>query len=318
MPGTKRPGELKRGEWVGKDNWRDEYTRRLPSRFEIQVWSNSNAGVCVVTGPGSKHTVAIDIDTDDPAIKAAIESAIPPSTVRKRGAKGETLFYRGPNVADSKSFNLNGSRVCDIIGPGRQTVLPPSIHPDTNQPYVWTGPDALEDVDPAELPEITPEHIEAISEALKPFGWQSEPERPAVVRERSGSSGGGPWRRVNDIAIANLDAWVPQLVLYRCQRARDGFKAVATWRPSNTGRRPEQRKQNLSISRRGITDFGDGPKGYSPIDLVMAARNCDFGAAYDWLENLVDPPAFEIDLQAIVASYRKRAAGARENFGELQ
>jgi hypothetical protein len=54
MPGTKRPGELRRGEWVGKSNWREEYTRRLPTRWEIQVWSNSAAGVGVVCGPASK------------------------------------------------------------------------------------------------------------------------------------------------------------------------------------------------------------------------------------------------------------------------
>jgi hypothetical protein len=290
MPGSKRPGELKRGEWIGKENWREEYSRRLPSRFEIQVWSHSSAGVCVVTGPGSKHTVAIDIDTDDVATKAAIESALPPTTVRKRGAKGETLFYRGPDIAESKSWNIGKSRVCDLIGPGRQTVLPPTIHPDTNQPYLWTGPDALEDVDPADLPEITPAHIEAIGPALAPFGWKAEPERPARPAAGYTRDDSDPWKRLNDKAIANLDAWVPALNLYRCQRVRaGGYEAVAVWRASNTGNPIEKRKLNLKIHPDGITDFGDGPRGYSAIDLVMAAQSSDFDSAYDWLEALVDP-----------------------------
>src|SRR5579883_704303 len=93
MPGTKVPGQQRRGEWVGITNWREEYSRRLPSRFEIQVWSGTEAGVCVVTGPGSKDLVAIDIDTDDPVIKAAIIAVLPPTEVIKRGAKGDTRFY---------------------------------------------------------------------------------------------------------------------------------------------------------------------------------------------------------------------------------
>jgi hypothetical protein len=143
----------------------------------------------------------------------------------------------------------------------------------------------------------TPEHIEAIGKALKCFGYDDTPQCPAVARERIGSCGSGPWRRVNDIAIANLDKWIPQLNLYNCKRERDGsYKAVATWRPSNTGRPIEQRKRNLSISGRGIKDFGDD-RGYSPIDLVMAARSCEFWDAHDWLEQLVDPSDILIDLR---------------------
>jgi hypothetical protein len=293
MPGSKRPGELRRGEWIGKENWREEYSRRLPSRFEIQVWSNSTAGVGVVTGPGSKHLVAVDIDTDDKEIFSAIVSALPGTTVRKRGAKGETLFYRGPDIADSKSWNRgvrpNQERLCDLIGPGRQTVLPPTIHSDTNQPYMWTGPDALEDVDAADLPELTPEHIEAIGEALKSFGWQSDPERPARNPSKGGDNSGGPWKRLNDKAIRNLHLWIPELDLYRCRPTRaGGYEAVAIWRASNTGRPIEKRKLNLKIHPDGITDFGDGPRGYSPIDVVMAAQNKDFNSAYEWLEARVD------------------------------
>ena len=38
------------------------------------------------------------------------------------------------------------------------------------------------------------------------------------------------------------------------------------------------RKRNLSIVRKGIEDFGDGRK-YTPIDLVMVARDCDADTA---------------------------------------
>lgn len=87
---------------------------------------------------------------------------LPPITLKKAGAKGETWLYRAPYLEPaeprgtlSPSWNINGQRVCDFIGPGRQTLLPPTVHPDTKQSHRWTGADALEDVDPAELPVLS-------------------------------------------------------------------------------------------------------------------------------------------------------------------
>lgn len=155
---------------------------RPPSRFEIQVWSSwPNAGIGVVVGPASKYLLGVDIDTDEPDIRNAILSALPPTTVIKRGQKGETRFFRAPTIDKSKSWNIAGPegerlRVCDLIGPGRQTVLPPSLHPSTGQPYSWIGPDALEDTEPADLPELTPSNITAIDAALAAFGYTPEPQ----------------------------------------------------------------------------------------------------------------------------------------------
>lgn len=318
IPGTKRPGELRRGEWVGKTNWREEYTRRLPSRFEVQVWSQSLAGVGVVCGPASKYLVGVDIDTDDPIIRNAILSALPPTTVSKRGAKGDTRFFRGPNIDKSKSWNLptpdgeltndgkrKAYRACDLIGPGRQTVLPPTIHPDTGAPYVWTGPDALEDMDPSELPELLPEHIEAISAALALHGYEAEQEREFAPLE-PGASGGDYerpiHRRLNDSALENLPAWVPSLGIPRTRRTATGYEAVAVWRASNTGQAIERRKLNLKFSRQGIVDFGDGPHPYTALNLWMAAtgsNNLDdayrgLSEALGWNDDYIALPLSEV------------------------
>lgn len=293
IPGSKRPGSMRRGEWVGMNQWHETYSTRLPSRWEAQTWSQSDAGICVVCGPGSRDLVAVDIDTDDPAIYRAILSVLPPSMVIKKGAKGDTRFYRGPGIKESKSWNLgakpNQYRVCDLIGPGRQTLLPPTIHPDTGEPYRWIGPDALDDVDSSELVELTPDVIERISEVLAPFGYRAETDYPVLA----GVAGDGDsaCRVMNEAALANLDAWVPRLGLYRCQRTQQGYAAVATWRASNTGRQPEQRKLNLHMTPKGITDFGDGPRGYTPINLVCAANGLgdDWPTAYKALADAIGP-----------------------------
>src|SRR5262249_39953507 len=99
----------------------------------------------------------------------------------------------------------------------------------------------------------------------------------------------------------NLPAWVPNLNLYKCQRQRGrhcSYIAVAAWRPSSSGRPLEEREPNLKIFGSGITDFGTG-KGYSPLDLVMAALPCSRSEAFDWLAERVKKSGVEIDWEKI-------------------
>jgi hypothetical protein len=298
MPNSKFPGEMRRGRWRPMPDW-PRYAHRSPTRFEIGLWSTwDGAGVGLVPGLASGHAVGVDIDTDDPVIRAAILSALPATTVVKRGARGETRFFSGPEIAESKSWRnrATGQHFCDLIGPGKQTVLPPTIHPNTRQPYKWIGPDALEDMNSRELPRIGPEHIAAIDAALAPFGHVPEPEH-----RQSGAIGDCGYRSIfgclNDEALARLDGWVPQLGLYKCRRTASGFEAVAHWRASGRGRPLEQREPNLKISHKGIKDFGVN-RGYSPLDLVMAARRCDLATAYCFLVDCLRPcPKIQIDLK---------------------
>lgn len=301
MPGTKRPGHMRGGEWIGMSDWREKYTKRLPSQFEIDIWSRTEAGVCVVCGPGSSGLVAVDIDTEDELVIAALDAVLPVTPVAKRGAKGETRFYLCPDIQEfngtpSPSFNLPSDdgrkyRAVDIIGPGRQTVLPPTIHPDTHQPYRWIGA-ALEDFDPDDLPRLDPDIAAQIAAALVPFGYEAE-QRHAPLTAGVESLADRPHRQLNETALGNLGAWVPKLQLYRCKRTHAGYEAVPTWRASNTGRPIDKRKLNLKIDPKGIRDFGDD-KGYTPIDLVMASQGCDLDTAVNFLAGNVGWAPLEI------------------------
>ena len=62
-----------------------------------------------------------------------------------------------------------------------------------------------------------------------------------------------------------------------------GYEAVPIWRPSTTRpRSPEERHLNLKIVPKGIRDFG-ADKGYTPLDLVMVACECDLDTAFRFL-----------------------------------
>jgi len=277
-PGEKRP-EPSLGDWT-------RYADRLPTEQEVDRWSNgAGYGVGVVCGKASGGLVAVDIDTTDKAIQDAIKALLPATQMVKIGSKGECRFYRSSNPPASRSWNIDKTRVLDLLSDGRQTVLPPSVHPGTGTPYRWVGGAALEDVDLEDIPELPADFAEKVTEQ---FGHKAEAPRPAQVAD-GGDDETDPFRRLNNDALRNLGAWVPALGLYRCRQARGGYEAVPTWRPSNTGQPLDKRKLNLSMVPGGIVDYGDGPKGYTAIDLVMAAKACDFDTAFKFLAERVWP-----------------------------
>lgn len=282
MPGTKRPGHVVGGIWLGMDDWRARYSARLPTDDEVAEWSDQpGAGVCVVTGPASGDLVGIDLDVDDERVIAAVMAVLPPTPVRKAGQKGWTGFYRGPGVI-SRSFNgvVPGStkpqRLVDIIGPGRQTVLPPTVHPDAGEAYRWVGEVALENIDPADLPELLTDIGDQIAAALAPFGYRPAPPPRQEVDSDN------PFRFVNDTALGALDQWVTRLGLHKLRPARGGYEAVATWRSSATNRPLDKRKRNLKIHPDGIRDMG-ADEAFTPLDLVIRASGCDFDTAFGQL-----------------------------------
>lgn len=122
-----------------------------------------------VCGPASE-LIALDIDTDDPEIRARINNIVPPSDVRKIGQKGETPFYRYNGHASKKlKLHSKAPPVVELLSIGCQTVLPPSIHPVTNEPYYFPTPNSLHDVKVTDLPELPLDIMDQLARALKDF-----------------------------------------------------------------------------------------------------------------------------------------------------
>ena len=190
-PGSKVPGGFRSGEWFYESEWQ-RFCDRLPTELKTDIWAKwPGAGICVALG--FNDVMAVDIDTTDHEVIAAVEGVLPPSPVQKVGSKGYTAFYRGADVKDTK-FPINGKNAVEILTHGRQTVVPPTIHLDTGNAYRWLG-DALDQHTPASLPELPADIIERLAEALRPFGYEAKPEREHVERTSNGS--GGTWREIN-------------------------------------------------------------------------------------------------------------------------
>lgn len=113
----------------------------------------------LLTG-ATNNIVALDLDSYD-QLHIPLLDLLPPSPVRKVGKKGVTCFYQF-NGEPSKKFYINKQSFCEVLSTGNQTVLPPSIHPDTNSNYAWLTPDTLLDIPAVELPTLPDNYIELI------------------------------------------------------------------------------------------------------------------------------------------------------------
>ena len=299
VPGEKRPGDFRRSEWIGAFNW-VRFCDRLPSHFETEIWTGwPDAGVCVALGRAS-NLIAIDFDYGSAEVRAALEAILPPSPVRKTGLKGYTSFYQF-NGLPSRKFLVGGVSVIEVLSHGKQTVLPPTIHPE-GMPYKWLTVDTLEDIAASELPVLPADLIERIERALAPFQSNGDATATTRVRELQEVEG-SYWRDINDRAMADFDAWVPELFPMAKPNSQGNWRVIAHWRGVD--------RPNVSIHKEGITDWGLG-LNITPLDLVVRAAGLDLNSATTWLKERLRVPSpldgLSIDLDAMLRKAQERRA----------
>lgn len=142
---------------IGKKPITSDWSKYCLEQSDVE-WVESCTGFGICTGPAS-GIVAVDIDTDNPTVL----EKVPDSPVVRRGKKGEVRFFKYANGIESRRYD---KIKIEILSIGRQAVLPPSIHPETNLPYQWTKGNLL--IEHLELPELDLKFLEQfnLSEAV--------------------------------------------------------------------------------------------------------------------------------------------------------
>ena len=125
------------------------------------AWPGCNVGICLGQASG---LTALDFDDDVDGLHEKIEKLVGESPVKKAGKRGFTAFYRFGNER-SGSYRVEGVTVIDVLANGRQTVIPPSLHPE-GMKYRWLTPRTLENTSVIDLPEIDPA---ALAKVMKLF-----------------------------------------------------------------------------------------------------------------------------------------------------
>jgi putative DNA primase/helicase len=118
--------------------WTDYADHPIPANIQkewLHLPANHNIGL--VLGKQSGVSV-LDIDIEDDLMVSRIVKLLPQSPWHRRGRKGLVLAFKHTPDRDY-TFRLKdkqGKTLIEFLSSGTQVVLPPSIHPDTMQPYV--------------------------------------------------------------------------------------------------------------------------------------------------------------------------------------
>lgn len=128
--------------------------------------SDRNIGITLGRPIGDDwRLAAVDVDCDE--IVDAVGSLLVGPEVSKRGKKGRTFFVKAEKDLRSTAIKSKGfGHAIDVLAVNKQTVLPPSVHPDTIEPYEWIG-SALLNVEPDDLPEFTQKVSDFLSAVLE-------------------------------------------------------------------------------------------------------------------------------------------------------
>jgi hypothetical protein len=181
--------------FAAKRPWQEGWSRLCHSPYSddelAQLLRQGPWNLGVAGGYGG--LVLIDVDLDDPAFVAAVNSVLPDSPVKRRGSRGWAGAYRtlgghGHPLKSAKLLGRDGTHpVLEIISAGGQVVLPPSLHPDTRRPYEWLTKRTLLDTRPEELPIIDDDIEEQFRVVLTPWLKQEEPAPPFQSKRHRGS-----------------------------------------------------------------------------------------------------------------------------------
>lgn len=228
-----------RGKMPVTSGWQ-EWGRSRQAQFQLDTWCesfpNHNIGIPLGEANG---IIGLDFDNDVDGLHAEIEALIPPSPVRKVGNKGYTAFYKWTGQRN-KRWRKSGETVVELLSTGTQTVIPPSIHPDSEKPYIWVTEDTLMDIAPEDLPELPADFIEnvnalfGIEKIIKGAGLGDTPDIEVVrhALQHIPAMEYGLWVEVGmalhhgygDEAFNLWDKWSATAVNY------DASKMAAKWR----------------------------------------------------------------------------------------
>jgi hypothetical protein len=154
-----------------------QYCTEAANQDQLVSWAQDEAcGLGLCTGYGGLIGVDVDCPKANAAVKAVLGGMGAPVKMGRRGCTA--LFRDASGEIRSSDFRAapvigpDGRRkqetLVQILSAGRQTVLPPTLHPDTGRPYSWHQ-GSLENCCIDDLPIITPGHIAALAAALSPL-----------------------------------------------------------------------------------------------------------------------------------------------------
>lgn len=186
------------------ENWQNV----IPTVDLMDHWQETfgdEIGWGLLLGNKSSGICCVDIDTDDPEINNRIQNYLDiPNFCAKVGKKGVTFFFRLNEPIDESKHKLvhsikqKGSNipVVEVFLGNKQTVLPPSVHPDGGR-YRWLG-ESLFDADLDDAPTLSYEKILGLETVINASSLDQA--RKLLPRDIDKGSNGGRWSTITSRA----------------------------------------------------------------------------------------------------------------------
>lgn len=167
--------------------------------------------------------VGLDADLEEAELLRCIERAIGEPVPTKRGRKGATYMVRiDRKVKTHKIYWVRDGKksvAIDVLATGAQTVIPPSIHPDTKEPYRWIAGKPIHEVDYRSLPVFS----DALLDEIRGFCKNPDDAIYALNdMEWLGVGGGGNTHDICLAAVSSMVArkWTDNDIMERVVRAK--------------------------------------------------------------------------------------------------
>ena len=157
------------------------YCNILMKPEDAQAFYGRNHNIGLALGEAS-GVCAVDIDTDDEEWLKKIEKILPRSPVQKKGARGYTAFFKYNGLPSKSVKSEDGLAGIDFLSSGKQTVLPPSIHPNGNE-YYWITKDSLLTYPKGMLPELSETVLDQLLALFRPRTKKVEPTPMKAYRD---------------------------------------------------------------------------------------------------------------------------------------
>ena len=217
---------LERSKIIKMPEW-SQYCDKYASEATFDHWLkmsdhyNNNIGVCLGSASG---VVGVDLDKDIDGLHERITRILGESPIRKAGRQGYTAFYRYSNQR-SFSRNLNGVHVIDFLSSGKQTVVPPSVHPE-GMAYRWLTPQTFENTYSDKLPAIEDGQL---LEVMNLFRGEPAREKRLDYNEVDYASADDVGKALQYISADDRDTWIRIGMALKDHFGESGYNIWDSW-----------------------------------------------------------------------------------------
>jgi len=205
--------------------------------LERQHIPGANVGIRLgepsLTPAGYLHLIDLDIRKPEagPEAWAAVRRLVPTlealPTVISGSGTGRHFYFFSPTPLRSEKLAKGYGWEIELFGTGKQAVLPPSIHPDTGQPYRWQRPIVRELVDLGVGPTLhfRQDARPAAEETEDDWDWaKPDPDWPRIIKalgKVKDASDRETWLKIG-MALKDVSSGA-------AEHAAEGFRLWCAW-----------------------------------------------------------------------------------------